>query len=81
MDLFRGSISQDDQLMNLPMNTDRSRYDKPVRNPLDLTGMTGPGPMSLLRREMSIVAEVGRAQIVLTEPSRCQATDVEVEGP
>ena len=80
MDLFRGSISQDDQLMNLPMNTDSNRYDKPVRNPLDLTGMTGPGPMSLLRREMSTVAEVGRAQIVLTEPSRCQATDVEVEG-
>ena len=80
MDLFRGSISQDDQLMNLPMNTDRNRYDKPVRNPLDLTRMTGPGPMSLLRREMSTVAEVGRAQIVLTEPSRCQATDVEVEG-
>ena len=36
--------------------------------------------MSLLRRELSTVAEVGRAQIVLTEPSRCQATDVKLEG-
>ena len=80
MDLIRCSISQDDQIMNLPMDTDRNRYDKPVRNPLELTGMTGPEPMSLLRRELSTVAEVGRAQIVLTEPSRCQATDVEVEG-
>ena len=66
--------------MNLPMDTDRNRYDKPVRNPLEITGMTGPEPMSLLRRELTTAAEVGRAQIVLTEPSRCQATDVEVEG-
>ena len=78
MELIRCPIPRDDQIMNLPMDTDRNRFDKPVRNPLDLTGMTGP--MSLLRREMSTVAEVGRAQIVLTEPSRCQATDVEVEG-
>ena len=56
MDLFRGSISQDDQIMNLPMDTDRNRYDKPVRNPLELTGMTGPGPTSLLGRELSTVA-------------------------
>ena len=80
MDWFRGSIPQEDQIMNLPLDTDRTRCDNPVRNPLELTGMTGPGPMSLLQREVSTVAEVGRAQIVLTEPSRCQATDVEVEG-
>ena len=80
MELIRCPISQDGQIMNLPMDTDRNRYGKPVRNPLELTGMTGPEPMSLLRRELSTVAEVGRAQIVLTEPSRCQATDVEVEG-
>ena len=36
--------------------------------------------MRLLQREVSTVAEVGRAKIVLTEPSRCQATDGEVEG-
>ena len=66
--------------MNLPLDTDRPRDDKSVRNPLELTGMTGPGPMSLLQREVSTVAEVGRAKIVLTEPSRCQATNLEVEG-
>ena len=78
MDLFRGSISQDDQIMNLPLDTDRTRCDNPVRNPLELTGMTGP--MSLLQRKLLTVAEGGRAQIVLKEPRRCQATDVEVEG-
>ena len=80
MDLFKGSIPQDDQIMNLPLDTDRTRGDNPVRNPLELTGMTGPGPMSLLQREVSTVAKGSRAQIVLTEPRRCQATGVEVEG-
>ena len=79
--MIRCPIPQDDQIMNLPMDTDRNRYDKPVRYPLELTGMTGPEPMSLLRRDLSTVTEVGRAQIVLTEPSRCQATDVKLEYP
>ena len=78
--MIRCPTSQDDQIMNLPMDTDRNRYDKPVRNPLEITGMTGPEPMNLLRRELTTAAEVGRTQNVLTEPSRCQATDVEVEG-
>ena len=80
MDLFKGSIPQDDQIMNLPLDTDRTRGDNPVRNPLELTGMTGPGPMSLLQREVSTVAKGSRAQIVLTEPRRCQVTGTEVEG-
>ena len=53
--------------MNLPLDTDRTRCDNPV-------------PMSLLQREVSTVEEVGRAKIILTEPSRCPATEVEVEG-
>ena len=80
MDLFKGSIPQNDQIMNLPLDTDRTRGDNPVRNPLELTGMTGPGPMSLLQREVSTVAKGSRAQIVLTEPRRCQVTGIEVEG-
>ena len=80
MDLFKGSIPQDDQIMNLPLDTDRTRGDKPVRNPLELTRMTGPGPRSLLQREVSTVAKESRAQIVLTEPRRCQVTGIEVEG-
>ena len=80
MDLFKGSIPQDDQIMNLPLDTDRTRGDKPVRNPLELTGMTGPGRRSLLQREVSTVVKGSRAQIVLTEPRRCQVTGIEVEG-
>ena len=80
MDLFQGSIPQDDQIMNLPLDTDRTRGDKPVRNPLELTGMTGPGRRSLLQREVSTVVKGSRAQIVLTEPRRCQVTGIEVEG-
>ena len=80
MDLFKGSIPQDDQIMNLPLDTDRTRGDKSVRNPLELTGMTGPGPRRLLQREVSTVAKESRAQIVLTEPRRCQVTGIEVEG-
>ena len=78
--MFKGSIPQDDQIMNLPLDTDRTRGDNPVRNPLELTGMTGPGPRSLLQREVSTVAKGSRAQIVLTEPRRCQVTGIEVEG-
>ena len=80
MDWFRDSIPQEDQIMKLPLDTDGTRCDNPIRNPLELTGMTGPGTMSLLQQGVSTVEEVGRAQIVSTEPSRCQATDVEVEG-
>ena len=80
MEFIRCPIPQDDPIMNLPLDTDRTRGDNPVRNPLELTGLTGPGPVRLLQREVSTVAEVGRAKIVLTEPSRCQATDGEVEG-
>ena len=80
MDLFKGSIPQDDQIMNLPLDTDRTRGDDPVRNPLELTGMTGPGPRSLLQREVSTVAKGSRAQIVLTEPRRCPVPGLEVEG-
>ena len=80
MNLVKGSIPQDDQIMKLPLDTDRTRSDKPVRNPLELTGMTGPGRRSLLQREVSTVVKGSRAQIVLTEPRRCQVTGIEVEG-
>ena len=80
MNLFQGSISQDDQIMNLPLDTDRTRDDKPVRNPLELTEMTGPGCRSLLQREVSAVVKGSRAQIVLTEPRGCQVPGIEVEG-
>ena len=41
MELIRCPIPQDDQIMNLPMDTERNRDVKPVRNPRELTEMTG----------------------------------------
>ena len=65
-------------MMKLPLDTGGPRVDKSVRNPLELTGRTGP--MSLLQREVSTVAEAGRAEIVLSKPSRCQEADMKVKG-
>ena len=62
MDWVRGTISQEDQILNLPLDTNRTRCDKPV-------------PMNLLQREALTVEE-----IMLTEPSRYLATEVEVKG-
>ena len=66
--------------MNLPMDTDMNRYEKPVRTPVGIAGMTKPDLKSLLQRELTTAAEVGREQYDLTEPSRCQETEVEAEG-
>ena len=78
MDWFRGPIPQEDQILKLPLDTGGPRGDKSVRNPLESTGRTGP--MSLSQREVSAVAEAGRAEIVLSKPSRCQAADMKVKG-
>ena len=78
MDWFRGPIPQEDQILKLPLVTGGPRGDKSVRNPLESTGRTGP--MSLSQREVSAVAEAGRAEIVLSKPSRCQAADMTVKG-
>ena len=66
--------------MNLPMDTDMNRYEKPVRTPVGIAGMTKPDLKSLLQRELTTAAEVGREQYDLTESSRCQETEVEAEG-
>ena len=78
MDCLRGPIPQEDQILKLPLDTGGPRGDKSVRNPLESTGRTGP--MSLSQREVSAVAEAGRAEIVLSKPSRCQAADMTVKG-
>ena len=80
MGIIRCPTSQDDLIMNLPMDTDMNRYEKPVRTPIGITGMTKPELKSSLQRELTTAAEVGREQYDLTEPSRCQATDMEAEG-
>ena len=46
--MIRCPTSQDDQIMNLPMDTDVNRYEKPVRTPFGITGMTKTRPQELI---------------------------------
>ena len=64
--------------MKLPLDTGRTRGDQSVWPPLESTGRTGT--RSLSQREVSAVVEAGRAEIVLSKPNRCQATDMKVKG-
>ena len=67
VDWVRGAIPQEDQIMNLKLDTDRACCDNPV-------------PMISLQREGSTGQEEGQTKIMLTEPSRCPVTTMEVEG-
>ena len=80
MGIIRCPTSQDDMIMNLPMDTDMDRYEKPVRTPVGVAEITKPDLKSLTQRELTTAAEVGRKLCDLTEPSRCQETEVEAEG-
>ena len=80
MGIIRCPTSQDDMIMNLPMDTNMDRYEKPVRSPVGVAEITKPDLKSLTQRELTTAAEVGRKLCDLTEPSRCQETEVEAEG-
>ena len=80
MGIIRCPTSQDDMTMNLPMDTNMDRYEKPVQTPVGGAEMAKPDFNSLTQREMTTAAEVGRKLCDLTEPSRCQETEVEAEG-
>ena len=78
MDCVRGPIPQKDQMMNPPLDTGKTRSNKPAWTPLESTGKTEI--RSISRNEVSAVVEAGRAEIVLSKPSRCQAADMTVKG-
>ena len=80
MGIIRCPTSQDDMTMNLPMDTNMDRYEKPVQTPVGGAEMAKPDFIRLTQREMTTAAEVGRKLGDLTEPSRCQETEVEAEG-
>ena len=64
---IRGAIPQEDQIMNLNMDTDRACCDNPV-------------PTISIKRAWSTGQEEGQTKIMLTEPSRCPVNTKEVEG-
>ena len=78
MDCVRGPIPQKDQMMNPPLDTGKTRGNKPAWTPLESTGKTEI--RSISQNEVSAVVEAGRAEIVLSKPSRCQAADMTVKG-
>ena len=80
MGIIRCPTSQDDMTMNLPMDTNMNRYEKPVQTPVGVAEMAKPDLYILRQRESTTAAEVGRKLCDLTEPSRCQETEVEAEG-
>ena len=78
MDCVRGPTPQKDQMMNPPLDTGKTRGIKPAWTPLESTGKTEI--RSISQNEVSAVVEAGRAEIVLSKPSRCQAADMTVKG-
>ena len=82
MGISRYPASQNDMNMNLPMDTNKDRYEKPVHTPDGGGGaeVAKPDSIRLARKGMTTAAEVGRNLCDLTEPSRCQETAVAAEG-
>ena len=63
-----------------PKRMDNNRFEQPLQPPVRGANMTIPYHDTMKQKSGMTVAEVGRDQNVLTEPSRCPATEVEVEG-
>ena len=80
MGIIRYPASQNDMNMNLPMDTNKDRYEKPVQTPDWGAEVAKPDSIRLAQRGMTTAAEVGRNLCDLTEPSRCQETAVAAEG-
>ena len=66
---------------NLPMDTNKKRYEKPVKTPDWGAEMANPKSITLERKVKTTAAEVGWSLSDITEPSRCQETAVAAEGP
>ena len=52
--IIRCPTSQDDMTMNLPMDTNMDRYEKPVQTPVGGAEMAKPDFNSLTQREMTV---------------------------
>ena len=67
--------------MNLPMDTNKNRYGKPVQTPGWGAEVANPNSITFAQKGMTTAAEVGWNLSDRTEPSRCQETAVAAEGP
>ena len=78
MDCVRGPIPRKDQITNLPLDTGKTRGNRPAWTPLESTGQTESNIFS--QSKESAVEEAARSEIVLLKPNRCQKTDMNDRG-
>ena len=65
---------------NLPMDTNKNRYEKPVQTPVWGAEVASPNSITFEQKVKTTAAEVGWKLSDMTEPSRCQETAVAAEG-
>ena len=78
MDCVRGPIPRKDQITNLPLDTGKTRSNRPAWTPFESTGQTERNIVS--QSKESAVEEAARSEIVLLKPNRCQKTDMKDRG-
>ena len=66
--------------MNLPMDTNKNRYEKPVQTPGWGAEVANLNSITFAQKGMTTAADVGWNLSDMTEPSRCQETAVAAEG-
>ena len=78
MDYVRGPIPRKDQITNLPLDTGKTRSNRPAWTPFESTGQTERNIVS--QSKESAVEEAARSEIVLLKPNRCQKSDMKDRG-
>ena len=74
----RGPIPRKDQITNLPLDTEKTRSNRPAWTPIESTGQTERNFVS--QSKESAVKEAARSEIVLLKPNRCQKSDRKDRG-
>ena len=77
---IRYPTPRNDMNMNLPMDANKDRYEKPVQTPGWGAEVANPNSITVAQKGMTTAAEVGWNLSDMTEPSRCQETAVAAEG-
>ena len=78
VDCVRGPIPRKDQITNLPLDTGKTRSNRPAWTPFESTGQTERNIVS--QSKESAVEEAARSEIVLLKPNRCQKSDMKDRG-
>ena len=74
----RGPIPRKDQITNLPLDTEKTRSNRPAWTPIESTGQTERNFVS--QNKESAVKEAARSEIVLLKRNRCQKSDRKDRG-